>query len=127
MRADNPNRAHESCWKQPARIHRWVIVLFNLVPIACLCSPFHHIDIVHNIDITKIYQDILRLSNFKSWADEEFGGVRAAFTVLDEDNSGDFNVREFIKMLRGHKGASMTQEILDMHQTLVQNSKHMMP
>lgn len=40
------------------------------------------------------------LSNFKSWADEEFGGVRAAFAVLDEDNSGDFNVREFIKMLR---------------------------
>lgn len=42
----------------------------------------------------------LRLSAFKSWADAEFGGVRAAFTVLDEDNSHDFNVREFIKMLR---------------------------
>jgi len=40
------------------------------------------------------------LSAFKSWADAEFGGVRAAFTVLDEDNSHDFNVREFIKMLR---------------------------
>ncbi|CAK9112968.1 unnamed protein product [Durusdinium trenchii] len=34
------------------------------------------------------------------WADEEFGGVRAAFSVLDEDRSGDFNQREFIKMLR---------------------------
>ena len=31
---------------------------------------------------------------------QSFGGVRAAFTVLDEDNSHDFNVREFIKMLR---------------------------
>eukprot|EP00438_Fugacium_kawagutii_P018562 Skav215124 [mRNA] locus=scaffold1893:383804:399735:- [translate_table: standard] len=43
---------------------------------------------------------VMRLSTFKSWADEEFGGVRAAFTILDEDNSGDFNIREFIKMLR---------------------------
>ena len=41
-----------------------------------------------------------RLSKFKDWADKEFGGVRAAFSVLDEDNSGDFNAREFIKMLR---------------------------
>lgn len=40
------------------------------------------------------------LSRFKVWADEEFGGVRAAFSVLDEDRSGDFNQREFIKMLR---------------------------
>ncbi|CAJ1332424.1 unnamed protein product, partial [Effrenium voratum] len=40
------------------------------------------------------------LAEFKSWADQEFGGVRAAFTVLDEDNSGDFTLREFIKMLR---------------------------
>lgn len=42
----------------------------------------------------------VRLYKFKAWADEEFGGVRAAFQVLDEDNSGDFNPREFFKMLR---------------------------
>ena len=71
---------------------------FQAIPGISHKSPLHAYA-VH----AKIYQDIPRLSNFKSWADEEFGGVRAAFTVLDEDNSGDFNVREFIKMLRGHR------------------------
>jgi len=53
--------------------------------------------------------------------------VRAAFAVLDEDNSGDFNVREFIKMLRGHKGASMTQENSGNALKFTKNRKDMKP
>ncbi|CAE7270801.1 unnamed protein product, partial [Symbiodinium pilosum] len=42
------------------------------------------------------------LEEFKNWADEEFGGVRAAFEILDEDKSGGFTHREFVKMLRSY-------------------------
>jgi len=42
------------------------------------------------------------LEEFKNWADWEFGGVRAAFEALDEDKSGDFSQREFLKMLRSY-------------------------
>lgn len=42
------------------------------------------------------------LEEFKAWADEEFGGVRAAFEILDEDKSGGFTQREFVKMLRSY-------------------------
>lgn len=42
------------------------------------------------------------LSEFKTWADEEFGSARAAFKVLDQDNSGDFTPREWRKALTSH-------------------------
>jgi len=35
------------------------------------------------------------LTNFKTWADAEFGGVRSAFKVLDADGSGSLNFKEF--------------------------------
>eukprot|EP00930_Biecheleria_cincta_P034092 TRINITY_DN23590_c0_g1_i1.p1 TRINITY_DN23590_c0_g1~~TRINITY_DN23590_c0_g1_i1.p1 ORF type:complete len:746 (+),score=128.66 TRINITY_DN23590_c0_g1_i1:120-2357(+) len=35
------------------------------------------------------------LTSFRRWADEEFGGVRAAFKVLDKDKSGELSLREF--------------------------------
>ena len=35
------------------------------------------------------------LVGFKKWADEEFGGVKSAFAVLDEDQSGGLTFREF--------------------------------
>jgi len=42
------------------------------------------------------------LADFKAWADEEFGSVKAAFKVLDQDNSGDFTPREWRKALTSH-------------------------
>jgi len=35
------------------------------------------------------------LVEFKSWADSEFGSVRAAFKVLDKDKSGELSMQEF--------------------------------
>mmetsp|Transcript_51634 Transcript_51634/g.92747 ORF Transcript_51634/g.92747 Transcript_51634/m.92747 type:complete len:807 (-) Transcript_51634:50-2470(-) len=35
------------------------------------------------------------LIEFKRWADSEFGGVRAAFKVLDRDKSGELTLQEF--------------------------------
>ncbi|CAE7418102.1 unnamed protein product [Symbiodinium natans] len=35
------------------------------------------------------------LVEFKKWADGEFGGVRAAFRVLDKDKSGQLSISEF--------------------------------
>eukprot|EP00913_Durusdinium_trenchii_P021104 g19832.t1 len=35
------------------------------------------------------------LVELKRWADQEFGGVRAAFRVLDKDKSGELTVKEF--------------------------------
>jgi len=40
------------------------------------------------------------LGNFKSWADEEFGGVRAAFGLFDSDNSNEVTYREFRRACR---------------------------
>eukprot|EP00746_Dinoflagellata_sp_MGD_P028788 gnl/MRDRNA2_/MRDRNA2_168035_c0_seq1.p1 gnl/MRDRNA2_/MRDRNA2_168035_c0~~gnl/MRDRNA2_/MRDRNA2_168035_c0_seq1.p1 ORF type:complete len:701 (+),score=152.66 gnl/MRDRNA2_/MRDRNA2_168035_c0_seq1:157-2259(+) len=40
------------------------------------------------------------LSNFKSWADKEFGGVQSAFWVLDNDGSGELTFREFRRATR---------------------------
>jgi Ca2+-binding EF-hand superfamily protein len=42
------------------------------------------------------------LSNFKAWADEEFGGVRAAFTVFDNDGSNEVTYREFKRTCRSY-------------------------
>lgn len=35
------------------------------------------------------------LTEFKIWADSEFGGVKSAFKVLDSDGSGNLSFREF--------------------------------
>lgn len=35
------------------------------------------------------------LIELKQWADQEFGGVRAAFRVLDKDKSGELSLKEF--------------------------------
>mmetsp|Transcript_15796 Transcript_15796/g.37251 ORF Transcript_15796/g.37251 Transcript_15796/m.37251 type:complete len:719 (+) Transcript_15796:27-2183(+) len=35
------------------------------------------------------------LTAFKTWADDEFGGVRSAFQVMDADASGAMNFKEF--------------------------------
>jgi len=40
------------------------------------------------------------LTDFKLWADEEFGGVRSAFGVFDRDSSHEVNYREFRKGCR---------------------------
>lgn len=40
------------------------------------------------------------LMNFKSWAEKEFGGVRAAFGVFDEDSSNDVSRKEFRRACR---------------------------
>lgn len=40
------------------------------------------------------------LSNFKVWADREFGGVQSAFWVLDSDGSGELTYREFRRAAR---------------------------
>jgi hypothetical protein len=40
------------------------------------------------------------LTQFKSWADKEFGGVRSAFQVLDADGSAELSYREFRRATR---------------------------
>jgi len=42
------------------------------------------------------------LGNFKKWADEEFGGVRSAFTVFDCDESKNVTYREFRRTCRAY-------------------------
>jgi len=42
------------------------------------------------------------LSNFKAWADEEFGGVRSAFQVFDNDGSNEVSYREFRQTCRAY-------------------------
>lgn len=42
------------------------------------------------------------LADFKAWADEEFGSVKSAFGVLDQDASGDFTLREWRKALTSY-------------------------
>eukprot|EP00931_Biecheleriopsis_adriatica_P022248 TRINITY_DN14351_c0_g2_i1.p1 TRINITY_DN14351_c0_g2~~TRINITY_DN14351_c0_g2_i1.p1 ORF type:complete len:803 (-),score=174.13 TRINITY_DN14351_c0_g2_i1:52-2460(-) len=50
------------------------------------------------------------LIELKKWADAEFGGVRAAFKVLDRDKSGELTVQEFrhAVLLYGFSGAEVT-------------------
>lgn len=40
------------------------------------------------------------LLQFRTWADNEFGGVRSAFKVLDNDGSGELTFREFRRAVR---------------------------
>lgn len=40
------------------------------------------------------------LGNFKAWADEEFGSVKSAFSVFDNDGSNEVTFREFRKACR---------------------------
>lgn len=40
------------------------------------------------------------LLQFRLWADAEFGGVRSAFKVLDNDGSGELSFREFRRAVR---------------------------
>merc|ERR1719161_1490467 len=49
------------------------------------------------------------LLSFKAWADNEFGGARNAFKVLDADNSGELTFREFRRTVRdfGFEGSPM--------------------
>eukprot|EP00435_Cladocopium_sp_Y103_P038463 s804_g10.t1 len=42
------------------------------------------------------------LVEFKKWADEEFGGVRSAFKVLDADGSGALQFKEFKAACRNY-------------------------
>jgi len=42
------------------------------------------------------------IMEFKSWADEEFGGIRVAFSVFDSDQSGDLNYSEFRRCCRSY-------------------------
>lgn len=42
------------------------------------------------------------LMEFKSWAEEEFGGVRSAFRVLDSDKSNNLTYREFRGAVRNY-------------------------
>eukprot|EP00913_Durusdinium_trenchii_P015109 g14170.t1 len=42
------------------------------------------------------------LVQFKQWADSEFGGVRSAFKVLDNDASGSLNFKEFKAACRSY-------------------------
>lgn len=42
------------------------------------------------------------IMEFKDWADEEFGGIRAAFGVFDSDHSGDLNYSEFRRCCRAY-------------------------
>jgi len=39
------------------------------------------------------------LNGFKTWAESEFGSVKSTFLMLDADNSGDFDKREWAKSL----------------------------
>jgi len=42
------------------------------------------------------------LIDFKKWADEEFGGVRSAFQVLDHDSSNEVPYTEFRRAVRNY-------------------------
>lgn len=42
------------------------------------------------------------LVEFKTWANEEFGGVRSAFKALDSDTSGSLNYKEFKAACRNY-------------------------
>jgi len=44
----------------------------------------------------------MTLGCFKSWADEEFGGVRSAFGVFDNDGSNEVSFREFKRACRAY-------------------------
>ncbi|CAJ1400637.1 unnamed protein product [Effrenium voratum] len=51
------------------------------------------------------------LLNFKSWADAQFGSVRAAFKVLDKDKSGELSLPEFRHAVLSN-GLSSCDEVL---------------
>jgi Ca2+-binding EF-hand superfamily protein len=42
------------------------------------------------------------LLGFKRWADDEFGGVRSAFTVIDSDGSNEITLKEFKRACRSY-------------------------
>lgn len=42
------------------------------------------------------------LLGFKRWADEEFGGVRSAFSVMDSDGSNEITLKEFRRACRSY-------------------------
>ncbi|CAE8619774.1 unnamed protein product, partial [Polarella glacialis] len=42
------------------------------------------------------------LIEFKRWADEEFGGIRTAFKVLDKDRSNELTLQEFSSAVRSY-------------------------
>jgi len=57
-------------------------------------------DISGTITLREIDQPSFdRLNEFKTWCDAEFGNVKGAFQMLDTDNSGDFDKREWAKSL----------------------------
>jgi len=49
-------------------------------------------------ELDDVASDILL--SFKQWADEEFGGVRSAFSVFDDNGSGEVKYREFRRACR---------------------------
>lgn len=58
------------------------------------------------------------INSFKQWADDEMGGVRCAFRILDQDNSNELSLREFRRSARdyGFEGdATNIFEILDIN------------
>lgn len=58
-------------------------------------------DLSRHITLKEIDEEANRvLAQFKAWADEEFGGVRSAFKVLDNDGSGELDFKEFREACR---------------------------
>lgn len=51
------------------------------------------------------------LLKFKQWAEDEFGGVRSAFKVLDRDASGELTYREFRGACRNYGFAGDTKSL----------------
>lgn len=60
-------------------------------------------DLSGSISLKEIDEDANDcLVEFKKWADEEFGGVRSAFKVLDADGSGALHFKEFKAACRNY-------------------------
>lgn len=53
------------------------------------------------------------LLGFKRWADEEFGGVRSAFSVIDSDGSNEATFKEFRRACRSYGFEGNCKHIFD--------------
>lgn len=76
-------------------------------------------DISGYISLCEIDSESYELfTQFKEWADKEFGGVRAAFRAIDVDKSGAITFREFRSVCRSYGYAGDTialYESFDQH------------
>jgi Ca2+-binding EF-hand superfamily protein len=115
---DNSNCCNWHEFQEAAKHARWPPNTRNIGDIAGAWLALDE-DLSGFITLKEIDSDSHEiLLEFKRWAEEEFGGVKSAFRVLDADNSGELTFDEFRRACRNYGYHGDVQKLfnsLDQH------------